>query len=38
MAAAAVASLPLQPIACLAYTLPSMLPLVVLFAVAGTPT
>ncbi len=38
MAAAAVASLPLQPVACLAYTLPSMLPLVVLFALAGDPT
>ncbi len=37
MAAAAVASLPLQPIACLAYTLPSMLPLLVLFAFAGDP-
>ena len=38
MAAAAVASLPLQPVACLAYTLPSMLPLVALFALAGDPT
>ena len=35
MAAAAVASLPLQPLTCIAYTLPSMLPLVTLFALAG---
>ena len=37
MAAAAVASLPLQPVTCLAYTLPSMLPLVTLFALEGDP-